>query len=83
MALGITYVGSTVILSVRVRRELKERAEQLGINIREIVEKALERAIEERERDRLKEISNELKNLIGDISEEEWVRVIREVRDAR
>ncbi len=37
---------STVVLSVRIRRELKEEAERLGINIREVVEKALEEGIE-------------------------------------
>ncbi|GAB6947253.1 hypothetical protein JCM16161A_13830 [Vulcanisaeta sp. JCM 16161] len=83
MLFSITYVGSTVILTVRVRRELKERAEQLGINIREVVERALEEAIEEREMERLREMANELKELLGGISGEEVVRLIREDRDAR
>jgi len=55
---------STVALSVRVRRELKEKAEELGINIREVVERVLEEAIEERRKELLREIANELKYLI-------------------
>lgn len=83
MLFSITYMGSTVILTVRVRRELKEKAEQLGINIREVVERALEEAIEEREMEKLREMANELKELLGGISGEEVVRLIREDRDAR
>ncbi len=83
MVFGITYVGSTVILTVRVRRELKERAERLGINIREVVERALEEAIEEKERERLRRMADELRELLSGISEEEVVRLIREDRDAR
>ncbi|WP_243677804.1 type II toxin-antitoxin system CcdA family antitoxin [Vulcanisaeta distributa] len=76
-------MGSTVILTVRVRRELKERAERLGINIREVVERALEEAIEEKERERLRRMADELRELLSGISEEEVVRLIREDRDAR
>jgi len=81
--LSITYVGSTVVLTVRVRRELKERAEQLGINIREVVERALEEAIEEKEMEMLKKMADELKELLSGVSMEEVVRLIREDRDAR
>ena len=81
--LSITYVGSTVVLTVRVRRELKERAEQLGINIREVVERALEEAIEEKEMEMLKKMAGELKELLSGVSVEEVVRLIREDRDAR
>jgi antitoxin component of RelBE/YafQ-DinJ toxin-antitoxin module len=72
-----------VVLTVRVRRELKERAEQLGINIREVVERALEEAIEEKEIEILKKTAGELKELLSGVSVEEVVRLIREDRDAR
>ena len=81
--LSITYVGSTVVLTVRVRRELKERAKQLGINIREVVKRALEEAIEEKEMEMLKKMAGELKELLSGVSVEEVVRLIREDRDAR
>ncbi|ADY02096.1 hypothetical protein VMUT_1895 [Vulcanisaeta moutnovskia 768-28] len=75
-------MGSTVVLTVRVRRELKERAKQLGINIREVVKRALEEAIEEKEMEMLKKMAGELKELLSGVSAEEVVRLIREDRDA-
>ena len=68
---------STVVLSVRVRRELKEEAERLGIDLRETVERALEEEI------------RRMKKLIGealvsmDLDVEEWVKTVREMRIKR
>ncbi|MGC8571586.1 type II toxin-antitoxin system CcdA family antitoxin [Caldivirga sp.] len=77
------YCSSGFGYSVRVRRELKERAEQLGINIRDIVEKALENAIREKEREEMRSIASELRELLCGINDEEWTRLIRGNRDAR
>ena len=72
----------SVVISVRVRRELKEEAERLGINIKEVFEKALRKAVErEKKRKLIKAVKNILENL--DVSEEEWVKLIRETRDER
>lgn len=73
---------STTVLSVRVRRELKEEAEQLGIDLRKVIEKALQEEILRRKRERLRELlERALSNM--DISEEEWVRAVRESREER
>lgn len=73
---------STTVLSVRVRRELKEEAEQLGIDIRKVIEKALQEEILRRKRERLRELlERALSNM--DVSEEEWVRAVRESREER
>jgi|BEDMetMinimDraft_2_1075160.scaffolds.fasta_scaffold14787_3 Post-segregation antitoxin CcdA. len=37
---------STKVISVRVNKELKEEAERLGINLREVIEKAIKERIE-------------------------------------
>ncbi|MGC9105980.1 MAG: type II toxin-antitoxin system CcdA family antitoxin [Thermoprotei archaeon] len=71
------------VISVRVKRGLKQRAEELGINVREVVEKALERAIEEKEREELRELAKDIKELMKGVSEEEWAEVIRRGRDER
>jgi len=44
---GFVYSGnmSTVVLSVRVRRGLKEEAERLGIDVRKVVESSLEKGV--------------------------------------
>lgn len=70
----------SVVLSVRVRKELKREAEQLGINVREVVEKALEEAIREARRRQLLEALEEMREQLQGLSEEEWIRIIREER---
>ena len=70
---------TSVVLSVRVRRELKEEAERLGINIREVVERALEEEIRRVKMERLKMVIGEALKAI-DVSVEEWVEAIRESR---
>ncbi|ACP34770.1 conserved hypothetical protein [Sulfolobus islandicus L.S.2.15] len=71
------------VISVRVKKELKKRAEELGINIREVVEKALKEAIREKEKEELKDIVMRIKELMRDVSEDDWVRAVRESRDER
>lgn len=69
------------VISVRVKKELKKKAEELGINIREVIEKALEEAIKEKEE--LKDITMKIKELMRDVSEDDWIRAVRESRDER
>ena len=71
------------VISVRVRKELKEKAEKLGINVRDVVEKALESAIEEKEKEDLRNLARSIKELMKDVSEDEWVEAVRRSRDER
>jgi len=65
-----------------VKRYLKEEAERLGINIKEVVERALEEEIKKVKMERLKRIIDEaLKNM--NVSVEEWVKDVRESRSER
>jgi len=73
----------SVVVSVRVRRELKEEAERLGINMRELVERALMEEIERRRRMEFEEAVNTILEGMEGVSEEEFVRVIREWRRKR
>jgi post-segregation antitoxin (ccd killing protein) len=70
---------TSVVLSVRVRRELKEEAKRLGINIREVVERALEEEIRRVKMERLKMVIGEALKAM-DVGVEEWVEAIRESR---
>jgi len=75
-------MGSTAVLSVRVKRELKEEAEELGIDIRGLVEKALREEILKVKRERFRKLLEKaLKNM--DISVEEWVEAVKESRRER
>jgi len=79
------YLGemSTEVLSIRIRKDLKREAEKLNINVKDVVEKALVEAIEEAKRERLKKAINALLHEMREISEEQWVRVVRECRKER
>jgi post-segregation antitoxin (ccd killing protein) len=70
---------STTVLSVRVRKELKEEAEKLGISLREVVEKALEEEIRRAKMEMIKKLIEEaLKSM--SLREEDWARIIKESR---
>jgi post-segregation antitoxin (ccd killing protein) len=70
---------STVVLSVRVRRELKEEAERLGIDLREAVERALEEEVRRVKMERMRMLIGEaLKSM--DLEVGEWVKAVKEMR---
>jgi len=71
------------VISVRVKKELKKKAEELGINIREVIEKALEESIKEKEKEELRDMTMKIKELMRDVSEDDWIRAVRESRDER
>jgi len=62
---------------------LKGKAKESGINIRDVVEKALEKAKEEKEKEELKKLASDIEESMKDVSEEEWVEAIRRSRDER
>lgn len=70
---------STVVLSVRIRRELKEEVERLGIDVRSVVERALEEEIRRVKISRFKRLLDEAMKAM-DVSIKEWVETVREVR---
>jgi post-segregation antitoxin (ccd killing protein) len=74
---------STTVISVRIRKELKKKARELGIDIREVLERALEEAIRRREEEELVKALEELKNLFSRISEKEWVDAVRSSKHER
>jgi len=62
---------------------LKGKAKESGINIRDVVEKALEKAKEEKEKEELKKLASDIEESMKGVSEEEWVEAIRRSRDER
>jgi len=70
---------STEVLSVRIRRDLKEEAEKLGIDVKSVVEKALEAEIRRVKKQRFKALLEEgLKSI--SLTAEEWVKAVKETR---
>lgn len=72
----------TVVLSVRVRKELKEEAERLGIDLKALVERALEDEIKRRKAEMFKKQMSKALSVMS-VSEEEWVRAVKESRRER
>ena len=64
---------------MRVRKELKEEAKRLGINLREVVERALEEEIKRAKAERMRKLIEEALKSI-DLKEEEWVEAVKESR---
>ena len=74
---------STAVLSVRVRRELKEEVEALGLDVKSIVERALEEEVTKRRLQESRELAAEALDAMSEVSVEEWVRAVRETRHER
>lgn len=76
-------MGRYVTVSTKVRREIVERARELGINISELLRRALEEEVKKRELEELEKKLNELRSFIDEIDIERVVRIIREMREER
>jgi Post-segregation antitoxin CcdA. len=77
------YVFVSTVISVRIRKDLKEKARRLGINVRQVVEKALEESIKSEEKKELISTAKQIKALLGNVDEQEWLKALRESRDER
>ncbi|MEM1572676.1 MAG: DUF4145 domain-containing protein [Pyrobaculum sp.] len=75
------YSLTSSAISVRVREELRGGAKELGMDIRKVVERALEEEVKRCE-EKLAKSLEELKRALSDISEREWVEAVREARNA-
>jgi len=76
-------VSRYVTVSAKVRRELKEEAERLGINISAVLREALEREVRRRKLLRLKSKLEEVSEALDKIDIDRIVRGIREDREGR
>jgi hypothetical protein len=71
------------VVSVRVRRGLKEEAERLGVNLRAVVERALEEEIWRRRVELLKSKVDAAIEAMRNLTVEDWVEAVRETRRER
>ena len=76
-------MGSYVTVSTKVRRKLKEEAEKLGINISEVLRRALEDEVKKRRIEVLKKELIEIDSILEKIDIDRIVRSIREYREER
>jgi len=65
---------------VRVRKKLKEEAKELGIDIRRVVEKALEEEVAKIKMENLKKIINDFSRS-SNLTVDSWIKSVREIRE--
>jgi len=68
----------TEVLSVRVKKSLKDEAEKLGVDLKGAVEELLEELVAEKKAEAQK-LAKELKDLM-DVKPDEWVDDVRATR---
>ncbi len=68
----------TEVLSVRVKKSLKDEAEKLGVDLKVAVEKLLEELVAEKKA-KAQKVAKELSSLM-DVKPEEWVNDVRATR---
>jgi post-segregation antitoxin (ccd killing protein) len=73
----------TEIVTVRVKKSLKEKARKYKVDLSKTVRAALEVEIRKCEEEELAQALNDIKNILQKIPDEEIVKAIRESRDQR
>ena len=68
----------TEVLSVRVKKSLKDEAEKLGVDLKEVVEQALEELVAEKKK-KAQKVAKELGSLM-DVDAEEWLNDVKATR---
>jgi len=68
----------TEVLSVRVKKSLKDEAEKLGVDLKVAVEQLLEELVAEKKK-KAQKVAKELSNLM-DVKAEEWVNDVKATR---
>mgnify|MGYP001773027033 CR=1 FL=1 len=76
-------MGNYVTVSTKVRRELKEEAERLGIRVSEFLRRALEEEVARRMLESLEKELSQLQHVLDKIDVGRAVKSIREDREGR
>jgi len=76
-------LGSYVTVSTKVRKEMAERAKELGINLSEFLRKKIEEEVNKRELELIKQRIDSLSEVLDAIDMERIVRHVREDREER
>lgn len=69
----------TEVLSIRVKKSLKDEAEKMGVDLKAAVEGLLEELVAERKAKAVK-LAEDLRRSMGDVTVEEWVKDVKETR---
>jgi len=76
-------MGAQVTVCAKVPADLKKKLAESGINISEIIRKAMQSEAERLEKERLKKLLKEASVILQKIPPEEFIESIRASRDSR
>jgi post-segregation antitoxin (ccd killing protein) len=76
-------MSKTDVISIRIDKNLKEKAKELRINIKDVVERALKEEIEKKKREKIKKLAEKLSELMKNVTPEEFARLVKETRYER
>jgi post-segregation antitoxin (ccd killing protein) len=76
-------MGAYVTVSVKVRRDLIERARALGVNVAEVVRRAVEEEVKRRELELIRRRLENVKDFLDLIDIDRVVKSVREGRESR
>jgi len=74
---------NSVTITVRLPKELKDKLSRYEVEVSKVVRKALEEEIKRRKLESLKKAAGELGRFFAEISDEEIVESVREMRRSR
>ncbi len=72
-----------VTVSARIKREIYEKLKRYGVNISDVIRRALEEEIRRREEEETRESLRKIQEILGKIPPEEIVEIIRSSREKR
>ena len=70
----------TEVLSIRVKKSLKNEAEKMGVDVKAAVEALLEELVAEKKAKAQKR-AEELRRAMGNVTVDEWVKDVTETRN--
>jgi post-segregation antitoxin (ccd killing protein) len=76
-------MSKTDVISIRIDKNLKEKAKELGVNIKDVVERALKDEIEKKRKEKIKKLAEKLSELMKNVTPEEFTRLVKETRYER
>jgi len=71
----------SVLITARIPKELKEELKKYGINISQVVRKALEEAVYKKKLEELRRYQEITRKMLMRIGKDQIAKVIREIRD--
>ena len=74
-------MGKYTTVTAKVPVELKKKLRESGVNVSQLVRRAIEEEIKRREEEALRTLAREASQLLKKIPPEEFTKAIRETRD--